>query len=195
MNNNNSVVSQHHPSVDDRQAAERKLCRFFMSFGINAMVERERLIDPFIMRAIQFWRAHGSLDLASLALDEAEIDLRAWFAGIFDQDGEDADRSMMTGRAAFLMCGGPKHFLDLFLLPVDALPSGFIDMMRHHAPVAVPPSDLGEMHHQPYEAWSLRHVLAKAGPFERSMMHTLGHLFKRDGRGLSFIGRNTGSTS
>ncbi len=195
MSNNNNLVSRYHPSLDDQQAAEGKLCRFFASFGVDAMVERERLIDSFILRASRFRRSHGGFDLASLALDEAEIEVRAWFAKVFGIDDSDERTLLMTGRAAFLMCGGEKRFSSLFLTPIEDLPTGFIKAMHDHAPAAVPPHDLGDMHHQPYEAWSFRHVMMKAVPIDRSLMHALGNLIRRDGRGLGLSWRNTRPTS
>ncbi len=195
MNNNKNALSRHLPNLADRQAAEQKLCRFFRSFGIDATTERERLIDPFIMRAAQFWRGHAGLDLASLALEEAELDVKAWFATIFGADDESEPMSIMQGRAAFLMCGGPACFADLLLIPVDDLPGAFIAAMRDHAPAAVPPSDLGEMHHQPYEAWSVRPAFAKAGLIDKGLMQALGHVIRRDGRGFGFGWWNSGSSS
>lgn len=192
---NNNAPGRHHPNLDDRQTAERKLCRLFASFGIDAMMARERLIDPFIMQAAQFWRGHSNLDLASLASDEAEMALKAWFTEIFAIDDQSEPAPVMMGRAAFLMCDGPTRFADLFLMPIDDLPMNFIATMRHHAPVLLPPSDHGEMNHQPYEAWSVRHVLAKASPIDKSLLQALGDFVRRDGRSLGFGWRNTGSTS
>lgn len=184
--NNNNVSGRHHPNLDDRQAAERKLCRLFQSFGIDAMAVADRLIDPFVNRAAQFWRSYGGLDLASLALDEAEFDLRIWFADLLGHDDENERAPLMTGRAAFLMCGGPKRFAAMFLRPRDELSVDFLDAMRHHLPIAVPPSEHGDMHQQPYEAWSLRHVIAKAMPIDKGMI-----MIQR----LGFGWRNSGSTS
>ena len=195
MNNNNNAPGWHHPNLDDRQAAERKLCRLFASFGIDAMTARERLIDPFIMKAAQFWRGHSGLDFAALAQDEAEMALTAWFTDIFAVDDQSEPASVVMGRAAFLMCDGPDRFADLFLVSIEDLPAEFVAMMRRHAPMLLPPSDQGEMNHQPYEAWSVRHVLAKASPVDKSFMQALGAMVRRDGRSLGFIWRNTGSTS
>lgn len=192
---NNNVSSRHHPNLDDRQAAERKLCRLFQSFGIDAMAASDRLIAPFIDRAAQFWRSHGGLDLASLALEEAEADLRAWFADLLHLEEGDERTALTTGRAAFLISGGPKRFADMFLRPKDALSLEFLDALRDHAPLAVPPSDHGEMKHQPYETWSLRHVVARAMPVDKGPMQGLGSLVRRHGGGFGFGWRNSGSTS
>ncbi|MGH1479900.1 MAG: hypothetical protein ACRBM6_14480 [Geminicoccales bacterium] len=194
MNNNNNVVSRHHPSLTDRQAAERKLCRFFASFGIDAMLAHERLITPFIKRAEQFWRAHGGADLASLALEEAEIDVTAWFADVLDLAPPHDRTSVVIGRASFLMCGSLERSIDLFLMPVEDLPNDVISAMRRRAPSAVPPSIEGDMHHQPYEAWSVRNVLPKVAPFDKGIAQTFGDLFRRDGRVLSLLGRDSSST-
>jgi hypothetical protein len=200
MNNNNSPASRHHPGLDHRQAAERRLCRLFASFGIDALLARERLIDPFIERAGEFRRSHRSLDLATLAADEAEMELGRWFTALIGLDEAEAGSlpasgALMTGRAAFLMCAGPARFADMFLRPLDELSAEFIAAVRDHAPLAVPPSEHGDMHHQPYQTWSLRHVLAWAVPVDRSMMPMWGLVFRRDGRNLGFGWRNTGSTS
>jgi len=195
MTKNEITVDWRHLNLDDRQAAERKLCRLFSSFGIDAMADRERLIVPFVVRAAQFWRGHHGVDFASLVLDEAEIELKAWFAEIFDVENVDGRTALVTGRAAFLMCDGSMRFSSLFLLPVDDLPNDFIQAMRDHAPLSVPPNDVGDMHHQPYEAWSIRHVVAKAVPIDKSMTQMFGDLIKRHGRAPIFNWRNTGPTS
>ena len=195
MMNDNNMAGLRHLNLDDRQAAERKLSRLFGSFGIDAMAARERLIDPFISRAAQFWRGHHGGDFASLVMDEAEIELQAWFTRILGAEDENGRMSLMTGRAAFLMCGGARRFSDLFLLPIEDLPGDFVQAMRDHAPQAVPPNDDGEMHHQPYEAWSIRQVVAKAMPIDRSVMPAFADFIRRDGRGFGFIWRNTGPTS
>ncbi len=195
MKNDQSVVDRYLPSVNDRETAERKLAQYFASFGINAVAERERLVDPFIRRATQFWRGHHGVDFASLALDEAETVLGIWFSDVFELDYQDDPRSTMTGRAAFLMCDGPRRFAGLFLLPVSELPEAFLIAMRSHAPVALPPSDHGDMHHQPYETWSIRHLFAMALPLDKPLTQIFGDLVRRDGRALSLIPwRNTGPT-
>lgn len=195
MNNKNGVVSRYQPNLDERQAAERKLCRFYASFGINAMADPERLIAPFLIRAEQFWRAHGETELAALALEEAEIDVTAWFAEILGMDTPHEHTSLMAGRAAFLMCDDQEHHAELFLMPVEDLPEDFIAEMRDNAPSTVPPSIYGDMHHQPYEAWSVRHVMPKPASFDKGMVQALGDLFRRDGRGFSLLGRGSSSTS
>lgn len=196
MNHKKNAVSRHVPNLDDRQAAERTLCKYFSSFGIDAIVDRERLIDPFIERAAQFWRGSHGANFASLALDEAETAAGIWFADVLAFDHRDEPTSVMTGRAAFMMCDGPTCFAHLFLLPIDQIPAEFIDIMRHHAPITTPPSDQGDMHHQPYEAWSLRRAAAKAPSIDKWFIQLIGDLVRRDGRTPSFISwRNTGPTS
>lgn len=181
MNDNNNASFERHPDLNDRQAAEKTLCRFFKSFGLDALAERDRLIDPFLDRAGAYWRPNAGLDFAALALQEAEDALETWCADVLGEQLEDRAAAIMTGRAAFLMCRGPKRFQDQFLRSVDALDAAFIEAMIDHAPRAVPPSELGEMHHQPYEAWSPSAVVAYAlPPIERV---------------AGFSWRNTGPTS
>ena len=195
MTNHIKAASRYFPSVDEREAAERRLCRFFQSFGIDALAEPERLIDPFIVRALQFWRPHSGLDLAVLALDEAEIELKTWFTVLLDLEDRDEGISLMKGRAAFLLSGGAACHASLFLVPVQDLPADFIEMMRDQAPSAVPPSIDGDMDHQPYEAWTLRHLVTKALPIERGMMQVVADLMRRDGgRLFGFPWRDTGPT-
>ena len=69
MNDNNASF-RHQLTLDDRQAAERKLCRLFGSFGIHAQAMRDRLIDPYLERAAAFWRPNSGADFAALAIQE-----------------------------------------------------------------------------------------------------------------------------
>ena len=182
------------PGLDDRQAAERKLCRLFKSFGVDALVVRDRLIDPFLDRATTLWRPHAGIDFAALAVREAEADLETWFASLLGQTLEDRASAVMTGRAAFLMCGGPTRFSDLLLLPIEDLSAAFVSAMSDHAPSAVPPSKLGEMHHQPYEAWSPTAVMARALPAERGFLNGLAGLVRRDQGASGINWRSIGRT-
>jgi hypothetical protein len=205
MTSKNNADGRRHPNLDDRQAAERKLCRLFDSFGINAADARDRLIDPFIDRAIQFWRGHVGPDLAVLAFDEAEFDLRAWFVEILGDEEAIGDSPVMIGRAAFLMCGGPERWSTWLLSPVAGLPAEFLDDLRAHVTTAVPPSDIGEMDHQPYESWSIPNMVARALPLDQRLIQGFGSLIRgssirgslirRDGRSLSFGWRDIGPTS
>ncbi len=182
------------PGLEDRQAAERKLCRLFKSFGIDALAYRERLIDPYLDRAITLWRPYASVDLAALAVHDAEDDLEAWFASLLGQALEDRASAVVAGRAAFLMCGGPTRFADLLLQPVESLPVAFVSAICDHAPSTVPPSELGEMHHQPYQAWSPTAMVARALPIERGLLHGLAGLVRREEGATGFTWRSTGRT-
>ena len=194
MNDNNASF-QNHPSLNDRQAAERKLCRLFESFGIDALAARDRLIDPYLERAAAFGRSQASIDFAALALQEAEADLEAWFAALLGERLEDRAVAVMTGRAAFLMCDGPSRFADQLLRPLEGLPDCFVYAITEHAPSAVPESELGEMHHQPYEAWSPTALAVRALPIERGLFQGLAGLMRRDARAATLGWRDTGPTS
>lgn len=178
--NNNNASSKGCPSLDDRQAAERKLCRLFRSFGIDALASRDRLIDPYLHRAAAFWRPHTGADFAALALQEAKADLEAWFAALLGDGLEDPAAAVMTGRAAFLMCDGPELFEDQLLRPLESLDAGFVRAIGEHTPCAVPPSELGEMRHQPYESWTPRHLMFRNSATERGLFQGLAGLLRRD---------------
>jgi hypothetical protein len=179
MNDNKASFDQKLP-LQDRQMAERKLCRLFKSFGLDAQDERDRLIDPYLERATAFWRPHSGADYGALAVQEAEADLEAWFASVLGDALEDRGLAVMTGRAAFLMCNGPAHWANQFLAPVDGLEPAFIEAIIDHAPTTVPPSEHGEMHHQPYAAWSPSDVVSRVLPLDRNFFQGLAGLLRRD---------------
>jgi hypothetical protein len=179
MNDNNASFRQH-LTLDDRHMAERRLCRLFKSFGLDALDKRDRLIDPYLERAAAFWRPHSGADFGVLAVQEAEADLEAWFAAMLDDRLEDRALAVMTGRAAFLMCSGPMRWADQLLRPIDELESAFVEAIKDHAPASVPPSELGEMHHQPYLAWSPTDVVVRALPLDRSLFQGLAGFLRRD---------------
>ncbi len=194
MNDQNASYSDL-PSLDDRQAAEQKLDRLFKSFEINAFAYRGRLIDPYLDRAAALWRPRAHEDFATLAVREAEADLEIWFAALLGDRLEDRSSSLMTGRAAFLMCSGPKHFADLFLEPLESLPAAFVAALTDHVQSAVPPSEFGDMHHQPYEAWSPTALVANTLQIEGGMLQGLAGLIRRDERGSGFSWRGIRRTS
>jgi|GEM_PF-4113257 len=191
MNNNNASLLDH-PNLDDRQAAERKLCRLFKSFGIDASTERDRLIDPYLDRAAVIWRPHTGSDFAALAIREAETDLEGWFTALLGDAIEDRAAAVMTGRAAFLMCEGPIRFADQLLLPLQDLDDRFVRAIADHTPSAVPPSELGEMHHQPYEAWLPSTAVFRTLPIERGLFQGLAGFVRRDFRAAAINWRNIG---
>lgn len=192
MNDKNASY-RGHSSLDDRQAAERKLCRLFKSFGIDALPARGRLIDPYLDRAVAIWRPHTGTDFAALAVEEAEADLEEWFAAILGDVLEDRAAAVMTGRAAFLMCSGPVRWADQLLAPIEGLNKAFVAALIDHAPTAVPPSELGEMHHQPYEAWLPSTSSFRSLPLERNFFQGLTDFVRRDFRAAAITWRNIGS--
>lgn len=194
MNDKNASFDDH-PSLDDRQAAERKLCRLFNSFDVDALAARDRLIDPYLDRAAALWRPHASIDFAALAVREAETDLETWFAALLGQALEDRRSALMVGRAAFLLCDGPARHADQLLLPLESLEDAFVGAMVDHAPSAVPVSELGEMLHQPYQAWSPIAMAARALSIERGQFQKLAGLMRRDDGAMSFSWRGFGRTS
>lgn len=183
------------PSLDDRQDAEQRLLRLFKSFDVDALAARERLIDPYLDRAASQWRPHASIDFAALAVREAEADLETWFAALLGQTLDDRASAVMIGRAAFLMCDGPARFADQLLLPQESLQDAFVSGLTSHMPSAVPPSDFGTMHHQPYEAWSPFAMVARALPIERGPIQGLLSLVRRDEGAAGFSWRGIGRAS
>lgn len=193
--NENNASRRALAGLDDRQTAERKLCRLFKSFGIDALDQRERLIDPYLERASAFLHPQARVDLAALAVQEAEADLETWFESLFADRLDDRTLTLMTGRAGFLMCGGPARFADQLLRPIGDLSAAFVQAFVDAAPNAVPPSEIGEMHHQPYEAWSPVSLVTRAMPTEGGLFQSLAGLMRRDTGSTGFSWRSTGSTS
>lgn len=193
--NNKSASPRDQLSLDDRQAAERKLGCLFRSFGIDASASRERLIEPYVTRAALASGAPGGPGFAALAVQEATADLEDWFATLLGDKLEDWSAALMIGRAAFLICDGPTRWADQFLQPLESLDDRFVLAITDHVPSAVPPSELGEMHHQPYEAWlpSLATLRAKAA--DGGLLQRLVTVIRRDMRSASIRWRNTGSIS
>jgi hypothetical protein len=193
--NNNNASSRSLPNTEERQVAEQKLCHLFRSFGVDAAAERERLIDTFLDQAANFWRPQAGYDLGKLAVEEAETALESWFTALLEDRFGELDSAVMVGRAAFLMCDGPDSWSDQLLQPLETLPAAFVKALRDSAPSAVPPSDMGEMHHQPYEAWSPTAAFASAIPVERAQFPTLQGLFRRETGGSLLNWRSTDPTS
>lgn len=191
-NKNNNASGRHLLDLASRQTAERKLCRLFQSFGIDPLAERARLIDSYIDRARTFWQTHAGLDIGTFAVDEAKADLAAWFSALLgDQKGGEGS-PVMVGRAAYLMCDGPVRWPQLLLAPLEDLPAEFVEALRREALTPIPPSEDGDMAHQPYDAWSLHDMVLRMLPVDRHLVQGLAAAIRRDGRILGFGWRNTG---
>ena len=52
--------------------------------------------------------------------------------------------AVMTGRAAFLLCDGPKCWAEEFLAATDTLNPAFVEALVEQAPSSVPPSELAK---------------------------------------------------
>ena len=121
---------------------------------------------------------HGAR--TALVMQEAKTDLEGWFAALLGDALEDRATAIMTGRAAFLMCGGRTRWADQLLQPIESLDGAFIAAITDHAPSSVPPSELGEMLHQPYEAWSPSTAVFKSFQVDRGLFQGLAGLLRRD---------------
>ncbi len=190
-NKNDNASGRHHLDLASRQAAERKLCRLFQSFGIDPEAERARLIDSYVDHALAFCQTHAGLDIGAFAVDEARADLAAWFKALLgDQTGVEGS-PIMIGRAAYLMCDGPTRWPHLLLAPLEDLPAEFVRALRREALAPIPPSEDGDMAHQPYDAWSLHDMALRMLPVDRHLVQGLTAMLRRDGRVLGFGWRNT----
>lgn len=96
---------------------------YLRAHRIHNRLHQSRLIQKVLERAARRHEQNPALDPTTLAAEETEALMDAWFSEIFGEKDLPHDRIACEGRVALLLCDGPRKwpyaFLDSTNIPPD----------------------------------------------------------------------------
>jgi hypothetical protein len=110
-------------TMDAWNAAYVRVEDYLRAHRIHNRLHQSRLIQKILERAAKRHAEHPALDPTTVAAEETEALMDAWFAEVLDQKGQPHDRLAIDGRVALLLSDGPERwpyaFLDEGNIPPD----------------------------------------------------------------------------
>ncbi len=116
-------------TMESWNAAYVRVEDYLRAHRIHNRLHQSRLIQNILERAAKRHEEHPALDPTTIAAEEAERLMEAWFAEVLDEKGEPPDRLVVDGRVALMLCDGPEHWPYAFL-DEEHLPADFVKAMR-----------------------------------------------------------------
>ncbi len=96
---------------------------YLRAHRIHNRLHQSRLIQEILERAAIRHAARPALDPTTLAAEETEAMMDAWFSSVLDERDQPHERIAIDGRVALLLCDGPQKwpyaFLDGKNIPAD----------------------------------------------------------------------------
>ena len=109
--------------MESWNAAYVRVEDYLRAHRIHNRLHQSRLIQDILERAARRHAAQPALDPTTLAAEETEALMDAWFGAVLTQNGQPRERIAIDGRVALLLCDGPEKwpyaFLDEKNMPAD----------------------------------------------------------------------------
>jgi len=102
-------------TMESWNAAYVRVEDYLRAHRIHNRLHQSRLIQKILERAAKRHAEHPALDPTTVAAEETEALMDAWFAEVLDQKGLPHDRLAVDGRVALLLCDGPERWPYAFL--------------------------------------------------------------------------------
>jgi len=102
---------------------------YLRAHRIHNRLHQSRLIQRILERAARRHAENPALDPTTVAAEETEALMDAWFAEVLDQKGLPHDRLAIDGRVALLLSDGPERWPYAFL-DERHIPGDFAEAMR-----------------------------------------------------------------
>jgi hypothetical protein len=116
-------------TMESWNAAYVRVEDYLRAHRIHNRLHQSRLIQKILERAARSHEAHPALDPTTIAAEETEALMEAWFAEVLDEKGQPLDRLAVDGRVSLLLCDGPEHWPYAFL-DEEHTPADFVQAMR-----------------------------------------------------------------
>ena len=116
-------------TMESWNAAYVRVEDYLRAHRIHNRLHQSRLIQKILERAAMRHEARPALDPTTLAAEETEALMEAWFAEVLDEKGQPGDRLAVDGRVSLLLCDGPEHWPYAFL-DEEHIPADFVQAMR-----------------------------------------------------------------
>jgi hypothetical protein len=142
------------PDAKHVEVARTALDEFLAGFGVGPGQGCDRVVEQLLTEARARWCGEPQEDFGTCAILHAEEAFETWLTTVLGAERLAGQPALLTGRAAFLACGGPANWPDLVLVDED-LPEAFVAAMRAAAPALAPLPTPGTMATQSLETWSI----------------------------------------
>ncbi len=139
-------------SMESWNAAYVRVEDYLRAHRIHNRLHQSRLIQEILERAARRHAEQPGADPTTLAAEETEALMDAWFGAVFPAGARPRDRRAIDGRVALLLCDGPEKwpyaFLDEKNIPADFRAALEVSSMQAGPDMAVSsmvprPIDLG----------------------------------------------------
>lgn len=117
---------------------------YLRAHRIHNRLHQSRLIQAVLERAAHRHAANPSLDPTTLAAEEAETMMDAWFADVLGINNREHQRIAIEGRVAMLLADGPQQWPYAFL-DSSNIPADFATAMRASSIKAGPDMTVSSM--------------------------------------------------
>jgi len=116
-------------TMESWNAAYVRVEDYLRAHRIHNRLHQSRLIQRILERAARRHAENPALDPTTVAAEETEALMDAWFAEVLDQKGLPHDRLAIDGRVALLLSDGPERWPYAFL-DERHIPGDFAEAMR-----------------------------------------------------------------
>ncbi len=116
-------------TMESWNAAYVRVEDYLRAHRIHNRLHQSRLIQKILERAARRHEAQPALDPTTLAAEETEEMMDAWFAEVLDEKGVPHDRLAIDGKVSLLLSDGPERWPYAFL-DEENVPEDFRKAMR-----------------------------------------------------------------
>ncbi len=130
---------------------------YLRAHRIHNRLHQSRLIQDVLERAARRHAQNPALDPTTLAAEECEGQMAAWFKEVLNDKDEPDDRVSVTGRVALLISEGPQKWPYAFLQR-EKVPEDFSQAMRMSSMEAGPDMSVSNMVPRPIDLGTISEV-------------------------------------
>lgn len=123
---------------------------YLRAHRIHNRLHQSRLIQDILERAARRHAARPALEPTTLAAEETEAMMDAWFSSVLDERDQPHERIAIAGRVALLLCDGPQKWPYAFLDEKN-IPPDFSTAMRASSMEAGPDLAVSSMVPRPID--------------------------------------------
>ncbi|HXA14851.1 MAG TPA: hypothetical protein VNW23_06960 [Opitutaceae bacterium] len=116
-------------SMESWNAAYVRVEDYLRAHRIHNRLHQSRIIEKILERAARRHAQQPALEPTTIAAEETEAMIDAWFGEVFGQRGQPHDRIAIDGRLALLLSDGPQKWPYAFL-DDDNIPADFAQAMQ-----------------------------------------------------------------
>jgi hypothetical protein len=147
----------HTGTMEAWNAAYVRVEDYLRAHRIHNRLHQSRLIQSVLERAARRHAQNPALDPTTLAAEECEILMAAWFREVLGDKNLSDDRLAVTGRVALLLSEGPQKWPYAFLQR-EKVPEDFSQAMRTSSMEAGPDMSVSSMVPRPIDLGAFSEV-------------------------------------